>query len=89
VCDCQTLNPKPLLGKSPCVCLSITCSAPKQAPTPSAGVLNPKPETLTAQRQVREPSAVNTMFFTTTTPSRKKEVDKVIKKLRELVKHDG
>lgn len=36
--------------------------------------------------KVREPSAVNTMFFTTTTGSRKREVDAVVKRLRELVR---
>jgi hypothetical protein len=39
--------------------------------------------------KVREPSAVNTMFFTTTTASRKKEVDAVIKALRQIVKMEG
>ena len=38
--------------------------------------------------KVREPSAVNTMFFTTTTPSRKKEVDTVIKALRQMIKNE-
>ena len=38
--------------------------------------------------QVREPSAVNTMFFTTTVPSRKKEVDHVLRQLKTVVKND-
>jgi len=45
------------------------------------------PELLAVLEKVREPSSVNTMFFTTTTASRKKEVDLVVRKLRELVKH--
>jgi len=45
------------------------------------------PELLAMLEKVREPSSVNTMFFTTTTASRKKEVDLVVRKLRELVKH--
>jgi hypothetical protein len=44
------------------------------------------PHLLALLDKVREPSAVNTMFFTTTAASRKREVDGVIKRLRELVK---